>query len=577
MDSSACRFHNQRRVYLMFFAIGMLLAEIVGLGFALLPVVVVMRSGRDYPTVLSLFTHFHWKVLFSFGSLRGIAFSFEILAAIMVLVAAIVTTFRMVGSFEVTSPTAWWWVLLAACPLVLSSCFIGHLWIRPPVAFGLYAFLRATHLHSGVSPLMALIFLGSAGFTLIGGGTWRVMMLEDRPLPQPFLSALGETASFRGVAVVWTRVVDLLEHPAKEVILAASVLVLSLGFAFIYFGLRKIGLAYSIDGEQFDILFILLAFGIYTMFSLALLRFAFAWYALRHLLRRLYFHPSRDSYKNLQLAAKPTRLDLKQIRLYEARPGLTAIEYGLGRARAIIRIAREADVKRPIPDLVSDIVNCKDLETTLINAETQLEAVLEDRDWSANVAARRTLYATMINLSSIVVSLFEPVWRMSARQPLLLPLRVTVNSVEDKPTVDRVLLEQAELFVAARVADFARHVFPLLINLVGFAMPAVLAMMLALSVYPFPAHDTLLWVGWTVLLTAIAVSLCVFVSINRNSIISMISGSDPGQFNWDSTFTVHFLLFAVFPILTILGAQFPHALTGIFSWIGSIFGGGASR
>jgi hypothetical protein len=105
------------------------------------------------------------------------------------------------------------------------------------------------------------------------------------------------------------------------------------------------------------------------MFSLALLRFAFAWHALRHLLRRLYFHPSRDSYKNLQLAAKPTRLDLKQIRLYEARPGLTAIEYGLGRVRAIVRIALIAAVKRPGPDLASDIVSCTNLETTLISAE----------------------------------------------------------------------------------------------------------------------------------------------------------------------------------------------------------------
>ena len=81
------------------------------------------------------------------------------------------------------------------------------------------------------------------------------------------------------------------------------------------------------------------------------------------------------------------------------------------------------------------------------------------------------------------------------------------------------------------MADFVRHVLPILVNLVGFAIPAVLAMMLAISVYPFPAHDTLLWVGWTVLLASVATSLYVFVSINRNLIISMISGTDPGQFN----------------------------------------------
>ena len=85
------------------------------------------------------------------------------------------------------------------------------------------------------------------------------------------------------------------------------------------------------------------------------------------------------------------------------------------------------------------------------------------------------------------------------------------------------LLDQAELFVASRVGDFVRNVFPHLINLIGSAMPAVLAMVLAVSAYPFPAHDTLLWVSWTVLLATVAISLYVFVSINRNPIVSMFS------------------------------------------------------
>jgi hypothetical protein len=123
-----------------------------------------------------------------------------------------------------------------------------------------------------------------------------------------------------------------------------------------------------------------------------------------------------------------------------------------------------------------------------------------------------------------------------------------------------------------------RQVFPHLINLVGFAVPAVLAMVLAVSVYPFPAHDTLLWASWIVMLATIGLILYVFVGINRNAIISMITGTEPGQFNWDSAFTVHLLLFAVIPILTLLGAQYPEALSGGLSWVGALFGsaGGGS-
>jgi hypothetical protein len=125
------------------------------------------------------------------------------------------------------------------------------------------------------------------------------------------------------------------------------------------------------------------------------------------------------------------------------------------------------------------------------------------------------------------------------------------------------------------VVDFLRQIFPQLMNLVGFSMAGVVAMMLAVSAYPFPASETLLWFGWVVLVLAILTSLSVFVGINRNPILSMITGTEPGHFNWDSAFTLHLLMFGIIPVLTLLGAQYPHALSGTFSWIGALFGSGA--
>jgi hypothetical protein len=66
----------------------------------------------------------------------------------------------------------------------------------------------------------------------------------------------------------------------------------------------------------------------------------------------------------------------------------------------------------------------------------------------------------------------------------------------------------------------------------------------------------------------------IFVQISRSRIISMLYGTTPGHFNWDSAFTVRILMFGVIPILTLLGGQFPNALGGIMSWIGRLFGGG---
>jgi hypothetical protein len=83
--------------------------------------------------------------------------------------------------------------------------------------------------------------------------------------------------------------------------------------------------------------------------------------------------------------------------------------------------------------------------------------------------------------------------------------------------------------------------------------------------------------SWTVLLSAVAVSISVFVGINRSRVISMLYGTTPGRFNWDSAFTTHLLMLGVIPILTLLGAQYPHALGGMFSWIGGIFGSSTGK
>ena len=164
---------------------------------------------------------------------------------------------------------------------------------------------------------------------------------------------------------------------------------------------------------------------------------------------------------------------------------------------------------------------------------------------------------------------FDGVWRLaSQRQP-----PIVINSEGDKAT-DRKLLDEAELFVASRVVDFLRKVYPQMLNLVWFVIGGMLAMMLAASSYPFPALDTVLWLAWAVLLSAIGLSIGVFVSINMSRIVSMLRGTEPGRFNWDWAFTTHLLVLGVLPIMAMIGAQYPHALNNVISWIGGIFGGG---
>jgi hypothetical protein len=76
-----------------------------------------------------------------------------------------------------------------------------------------------------------------------------------------------------------------------------------------------------------------------------------------------------------------------------------------------------------------------------------------------------------------------------------------------------------------------------------------------------------------VLLAVVGVMILVFVQINRDRVISMLSGTTPGEFNWNGAFVWQLVAFGVIPILTLLGAQFPYTLQRIFSWLGSAVSG----
>ena len=166
----------------------------------------------------------------------------------------------------------------------------------------------------------------------------------------------------------------------------------------------------------------------------------------------------------------------------------------------------------------------------------------------------------------MVTGIFEPWWRLDPQAHL--------STLEgNQPLLDEALVKDAKLFLASRVVDFLRQVFPQMMNLVVFASVGLLAMMLAVSSYPFPQRDTVADLSWVILLSVIGVTFVIFIQINRDRIVSMLSGTTPGELNWDSGFVWQLVVFGVVPILTLLGAQFPHALQGVFSSFGGLFSG----
>ena len=76
------------------------------------------------------------------------------------------------------------------------------------------------------------------------------------------------------------------------------------------------------------------------------------------------------------------------------------------------------------------------------------------------------------------------------------------------------------------------------------------------TVYIDKSH-CLLGLIWVDVLIAIVVVMTVFVAFDRDTIISRIRHTTPGEIDWNWDFVVKLLLYAVLPLATLFATQFP--------------------
>ncbi|HVC45345.1 MAG TPA: hypothetical protein VND20_11060 [Candidatus Binataceae bacterium] len=494
---------------------------------------------------------------------------------VITLLGTVVLCARAIREWRQSGNHASWvvWLRVASCAIGagLSIWYALSIWREDPITTIFY-FVRAADLGNAASPLKPLLFLGVATLLLSICELMRLSLIEECVMPDLF-GQFDDHSSFAGARRYEQRAVAMLQCAAERLPNQALWLALPwLVFLFFHFLPDDIR---TIDGTAFGAFFTLVAVLAYTAFLLLFVRFVFVWIDLRRLLQRLYFHPTRGAYEKLRVASvPPTLADRQRIRLFESSSSLVAIEFCLERARQLIRELPPPAAGSPSAaptaghTLTTRVAAERNaLAGLVVEAEYALNGLLACQaagERSAAIAGKHALQGAMTALAGKIFDVFEPYWRMLGQTPL-------AAQAPDNP--DAQVIAVAELFVASRTVDFLRQIYPQLRNLVVFAGAGLLAMMLAATTYPFPRHDTIAWVSWTVLLTIMAVIFMVFVQMNRNRVISMLSGSAPGELNWNSSFVLQVVTFGVVPILTLLGAQFPYALQNVFGWVGAIFSG----
>jgi hypothetical protein len=272
--------------------------------------------------------------------------------------------------------------------------------------------------------------------------------------------------------------------------------------------------------------------------------------ALRRLLHRLYWHPTRSAYESLRESLPGDVSEKKRIYLMEPRASYTATEASLNCARGIVG---STDLPY-LPTAVAFAERCLRRAYQVQGGSGSSTEVIESR-----VQTERA----MSLVSGAITSIFDAQWRTSCAQPQL--------SKVDRRIVGG-LADQANLFVASRVVDLLRQVVPQLQNFAAFGTASMLLMLFAMSSYPFPQRDTFLWLSWSTLLGALLILLVVFVQMSRDRIMSLLSGTVPGKLSWDASLVNQIVLFGVVPVLGLLGAQFPDVFRQFFSWASKIGG-----
>lgn len=111
--------------------------------------------------------------------------------------------------------------------------------------------------------------------------------------------------------------------------------------------------------------------------------------------------------------------------------------------------------------------------------------------------------------------------------------------------------------IAASAARLIREVFAHLRNHLGYLLLGFLLLIFAVSSYPFQPQRLLMFIAVTMTMPMSAMLIIVFVQMDRDEILSRMSGSTPGKVTWDLNFFTRIVLYGVIPLASLFSTDVP--------------------
>jgi hypothetical protein len=129
------------------------------------------------------------------------------------------------------------------------------------------------------------------------------------------------------------------------------------------------------------------------------------------------------------------------------------------------------------------------------------------------------------------------------------------------------LLRRAEDLDALLIVNYLRKIFAQLRYALMGAMVPTLLLLGGLSSYTFvPRHY--LWVlFWCAIMLASILSLVIFVQMDRDFVLSRISGTPPGKVTLDRAFVSNIFTYAILPLAAVISSQVPQIGQLVGRWL----------
>jgi hypothetical protein len=416
----------------------------------------------------------------------------------------------------------------------------------------LFFFLRATDFRSGVSILLPWIFLSLAFFFAIFSALRRLELAEmmyflkdqtkEPPSFDPYLNFTRE--SFAGLKTLEDKVKGLVIGRIFSVN-GAYLMIIIAGVPYYHrFVDHHIP---SVEGPWIDWFFKMGFYLIPLLLGWAFLRFCWLSLALSRLLKRLEWHPLFNT------PIDPNSLKLMpKVNLMSPTPTYTAMSASITHAKEFFRLLDDTQKQERVSVYPNRIQ--KNIWFGIDQAEEKLQQAIRAESegrWRDSLRPRRETQQAISAASNEIADWMEQRW----------------TEIGDDSAKYSELIRQGRVFMIGHVASFLQYILVHLQNLAGLVTIGLLLMLLAATSYPFQPREPLLLFSWVSMLVVAAVTLFIFVQLNRDRVLSLLSGTTPGSFNLSGDLLYRVMIHGIVPLIALLGAQFPEAVQNILSWV----------